>query len=175
MYSFALFRNLSSLIIEILQTENGEVYAYFFYCFILSNGTFWQLKLNFSNSRTLQNYLAWNLVRRYVPKIFLKDVLVLLDPSIGNLSDSEFSWNSCVGDTVNTAMGYATGALFVRRIMRDDTIKLVESRKLAKSMLTSVKEAFKRNLESLDWMDSETFVAAKVKIDTMSDIIGILL
>ena len=98
-----------------------------------------------------------------------------MDPKRVNLSDDEEPWGSCVIDTVTNAMGYATGALYVRRIMRNETRKLAESRKLAKLMLTSVKEAFKRNLEGFDWMDSETRGAAKVKVDMISDIIGILL
>ena len=83
--------------------------------------------------------------------------------------DDEKPWRKCV-DIVTDEMGYAAVAMYVRQIMRDDTsIKLAESKQLAESMLTSVKEAFKRNLKSLDWIDAETRDAVEEKIGNMSD------
>lgn len=39
-------------------------------------------------------------------------------------------------------------------------------------MINDVREAFKRNLKNLKWMDDETREAAMVKADAISDMIG---
>ena len=117
----------------------------------------------------LQNYLAWNAIKPYISEVFLKD---LMDPKLTNLSEDDEPWRPCV-ETITTAMGYAAGAMYIRRVMGDGTSKLAESTELAKLMLASVKEAFKHNLKHLDWIDRKTRVAVKEKVDMMSDIVGI--
>lgn len=39
-------------------------------------------------------------------------------------------------------------------------------------MINEVREAFKRNLKNLKWMDTETRNAAMIKADAISDMIG---
>lgn len=39
-------------------------------------------------------------------------------------------------------------------------------------MINEVREAFKRNLKNLKWMDTETRSAAMIKADAISDMIG---
>lgn len=109
--------------------------------------------------------MAWNAIKAYIPRTLMKELE-------GKLSDGEEQWDTC-DETINTKMGYAASAMYIRRITRDKTSKPEESKELAKSILTAVKGALKRNLEERDWLDSETRRAVKEKVDTMSDIIGI--
>ena len=79
---------------------------------------------------------------------------------------NEETWRSCVTDT-NNVLGFAVGAMFVRQNFHG------ESKPLAESMIATVKEAFKRNFDKLDWMDQDTRKAARDKADAISDMIGI--
>ena len=110
--------------------------------------------------------MAWNAIRPYILKYLLQSsILFELD------EDDDKSWRPCV-NTVTNEMGYAVAAAYVRQIIRDDISKPAETKQLAKSMLTSIKEAFKRNLNSLNWMEDGTRDAVKKKIELMSDIVG---
>ena len=56
-----------------------------------------------------------------------------------------------------SAMGYASGAMFVERVFQR------ESKKQAQDMIDSIKAAFEQRLNHLKWMDDETRNAALKK------------
>ena len=116
----------------------------------------------------VHNYLGWHVVRSYLsylPKAF-RDAGKILRKLLMGSDGNEETWRSCVTDT-NNVMGFAVGAMFVRQSFRG------ESKPLAESMISSVKEAFKSNFDNLDWMDDETRQAARLKADAITDMIGI--
>lgn len=47
-----------------------------------------------------------------------------------------------------------------------------DSKQQAEAMINEVRDAFKRNLKNLKWMDQETREAAMIKADAISDMIG---
>nr|CAG4649968.1 EOG090X01U4 [Sida crystallina] len=140
-YSPDFLKNLSSIIQELVVTDDGKI--------------------------LIQNYLAWHTVRAYVsclPKAF-RDAGKILRKSLMGSEGNEEIWRSCVTDT-NNVLGFAVGAMFVRQNFRGD------SKPLAESMISTVKEAFKKNFQKLDWMDDETRNAAREKADAITDMIG---
>ena len=56
-----------------------------------------------------------------------------------------------------TAMGYASGAMFVERVFKRG------SKKQAQEMIDSIKNAFEQRLNQLKWMDKGTRKAALIK------------
>lgn len=62
--------------------------------------------------------------------------------------------------------GFAVGAMFVREVFHG------EAKSQGEVMIENIRNAFKRNLKNLDWMDDETREAAIVKADAITDMIG---
>lgn len=66
----------------------------------------------------------------------------------------------------NNAIGFAIGAMFVRESFNG------KSKPQAEQMINEVRNAFKANLRSLEWMDNETRKLAEEKADAITDMIG---
>lgn len=123
---------------------------------------------NTTEGRTvLNNYLVWQTVRSLtvaLSKAFRDAYRGLRKALIGSEGGEE-PWRFCVTDT-NNVVGFATGAMFVREVYKSDI------RPGAEEMVDMVRNAFKRNLKRLDWMDEETRVAAMQKADAITKMIG---
>lgn len=115
----------------------------------------------------LNNYLVWQTVRSLtvaLSKAFRDAYRGLRKALIGSEGGEE-PWRFCVTDT-NNVVGFATGAMFVREVYKSDI------RPGAEEMVDMVRNAFKRNLNRLDWMDEETREAAIKKADAITKMIG---
>lgn len=125
------------------------------------------LNFFFSNFRIMNNYLVWQTVRSFtscLSKSFREAYKGLRKALIGS-DGGEEPWRYCVTDT-NNVMGFAIGAMFVREVFHG------ESKPQAEEMINDVRNAFKRNLNNLKWMDIETRKLADEKADAISDMIG---
>lgn len=130
-----------------------------------------ELLKEFNNSMegktVLNNYLMWQTVRSLtvaLSKAFRDAYRGLRKALIGSEGGEE-PWRFCVTDT-NNVVGFATGAMFVREVYKPDI------RPGAEEMVDMVRNAFKENLDRLDWMDDETREAAMQKADAISKMIG---
>lgn len=56
--------------------------------------------------------------------------------------------------------------MFVREVFHG------EAKTQGEIMIDNIRNAFKRNLKNLDWMDAETRKAAEIKADAITDMIG---
>nr|CAD7574544.1 unnamed protein product [Timema californicum] len=119
------------------------------------------------NNIVLNNYLVWQTVRSltgYLSKAF-RDAYKGLRKALVGSEGGEESWRFCVSDT-NNVIGFAIGAMFVREVFHGN------SKPMAEDMINEIREAFKRNLKKLSWMDQETREAAERKADAITDMIG---
>ncbi|XP_073958611.1 M13 family metallopeptidase neprilysin 3 isoform X3 [Choristoneura fumiferana] len=122
---------------------------------------------NDENKKILKNYLIWQVSRSlstYLSKAF-RDATKILRKALYGSEGTEESWRYCVTDT-NNAIGFAVGAMFVREVFHG------EAKTQGEFMIDNIRNAFKNNLKNLDWMDSETMMAAEVKADAITDMIG---
>nr|CAD7463193.1 unnamed protein product [Timema tahoe] len=118
------------------------------------------------NNIVLNNYLVWQTVRSltgYLSKAF-RDAYKGLRKALVGSEGGEESWRYCVSDT-NNVIGFAIGAMFVREVFHGN------SKPMAEDMINEIREAFKRNLKMLSWMDQETREAAERKADAITDMI----
>lgn len=79
---------------------------------------------------------------------------------------AEFDKMAVPTDPKKTFSGFAVGAMFVREVFHG------EAKTQGEIMIDNIRNAFKRNLKNLDWMDSETRSAAEIKADAITDMIG---
>ncbi|CAG2061727.1 unnamed protein product, partial [Timema podura] len=99
----------------------------------------------------------------YLSKAF-RDAYKGLRKALVGSEGGEESWRYCVSDT-NNVIGFAIGAMFVREVFHGN------SKPMAEDMINEIREAFKRNLKMLSWMDQETREAAERKADAITDMI----
>ncbi|XP_052752968.1 endothelin-converting enzyme homolog isoform X1 [Galleria mellonella] len=119
------------------------------------------------DQKTLTSYMMWQVSRSlstYLSKSF-RDATKILRKALFGSEGTEESWRYCVTDT-NNAIGFAVGAMFVREVFHG------EAKTQGEIMIDNIRNAFKRNLKNLDWMDSETREAAETKADAITDMIG---
>ncbi|PZC81626.1 hypothetical protein B5X24_HaOG212332 [Helicoverpa armigera] len=119
------------------------------------------------DQRTLTSYMMWQVSRSlstYLSKSF-RDATKILRKALFGSEGTEESWRYCVTDT-NNAVGFAVGAMFVREVFHG------EAKTQGEIMINNIRNAFKRNLKNLDWMDAETRKAAEIKADAITDMIG---
>ncbi|XP_062578045.1 endothelin-converting enzyme homolog [Saccostrea cucullata] len=117
--------------------------------------------------RTLHNYLLWHVVSSltsYLSKPF-RNAKKILTEALSGTTGGEELWRYCITDT-DGVVGMALGAMFVREAFKGD------SKQKAEKMVNEVKDAFKKNLPNLSWMDDETRQAAKDKANSVIDLIG---
>jgi neprilysin len=116
---------------------------------------------------TLANYLIWRFVRHRINNLdnrFAEAKQIFYHECFGR-EKSPPRWKSCVTQ-VNSNMGMATGALFVRKYFDEnskfDTITMVHE----------LQQSFRDILDETDWIDSPTKKLAEQKVNTMSLKIG---
>ncbi|GBP18634.1 Endothelin-converting enzyme homolog [Eumeta japonica] len=149
----------------ITNKENIVVYAPVYF----SNLTKVVTKYNKTEEgrKTLTSYMMWQVSRSlstYLSKSF-RDATKILRKALFGSEGTEESWRYCVTDT-NNAIGFAVGAMFVREVFHG------EAKTQGEIMIDNIKNAFKRNLKNLDWMDEETRKSAETKADAITDMIG---
>ncbi|KAJ2941005.1 hypothetical protein O0L34_g13132 [Tuta absoluta] len=119
------------------------------------------------DQKTITSYMMWQVSRSlstYLSKSF-RDATKILRKALFGSEGTEESWRYCVTDT-NNAIGFAVGAMFVREVFHG------EAKTQGEIMIDNIRNAFKRNLKNLNWMDEETRKAAEIKADAITDMIG---
>ncbi|XP_066144511.1 endothelin-converting enzyme homolog isoform X2 [Euwallacea fornicatus] len=117
---------------------------------------------------TLSNYLVWQTVKvfvSYLSKPFRDAYKGLRAALSGPDGAEEPQWRYCIQDT-NTVLGFALGAIFVREVFNP------QSKVQAEIMISEVRNAFIKNFNNLNWMDSQTRERAIEKAKAISDMIG---
>lgn len=120
-----------------------------------------------SEPATVANYLIWRFVRHRINNLdnrFLEAKQTFYLECFGR-EKSPARWKSCVSQ-VNSNMGMATGALFVRKYFDEnskfDTIAMVHE----------LQTSFREILNETDWIDAPTRRLAEKKVSSMSLKIG---
>lgn len=116
---------------------------------------------------TLNNYIIWQTVKALTPSLSreFRDAYKPLRKVLIGSDGGEETWRYCVTETSNV-LGFAVAAMFVR------SNNSTRPKPLAEKIISEVREAFKKNLQTLDWMDVDTRKAAIQKADAISDMIG---
>jgi len=112
--------------------------------------------------QSLIPYLRWHLTYNLSPllaKPFLEATLKV-DANLMGISQQPERWHKCVAAT-KSALPMVVDRLFIERFFSS------EDRRVAVSMLGYIKEAFKRDLEGVEWMSDESRAAALQKLDNI--------
>lgn len=116
---------------------------------------------------TVANYLIWRFVRHRINNLdnrFAEAKQVFYQECFGR-EKSPPRWKTCVTQ-VNSNMGMATGALFVRKFF-DENSKFDTT-----TMVHELQQSFREILGETDWIDSPTKKLAEQKVNAMSLKIG---
>lgn len=120
-----------------------------------------------TESKTVANYLLWRFVRHRISNLDdrFKDAKQKFYFVLFGREESPPRWKNCVNQ-VNTNMGMALGAMFVRKYFdensKQDTI----------DMTFDIQESFREILNSTEWIDAPTKILAEMKVNEMSLRIG---
>jgi neprilysin len=123
--------------------------------------------IELSEPSTVANYLLWRFVRHRINNLdnrFLEAKQTFYHECFGR-EKSPPRWKSCVTQ-VNSNMGMATGALFVKKYF-DENSKIDTV-----TMVHALQDGFRKILDNTDWIDSRTKKLAKQKLAAMSLKIG---
>ncbi|XP_078725644.1 endothelin-converting enzyme 2-like isoform X1 [Lampetra fluviatilis] len=124
--------------------------------------------INRTDTSVLNAYVLWSLVSKLTLSLgrsFRQAREELLEALLGAKASCTPRWQTCVEDTDST-LGFALGAMFIHSSFDNS------SKSNAQQMIAEIREAFTHNLDSLQWMDPETRVAAKQKANAIHDMIG---
>ncbi|XP_055922189.1 neprilysin-3 isoform X2 [Eupeodes corollae] len=115
----------------------------------------------------LNNYLVWQGVRTLTTCLSkpFRDAYKGVRKALLGSDGTEETWRYCVSDT-NNVIGFAVGAIFVRETFQGD------AKPQAEKMIDEVRDAFKKNLRNIPWMDVKTRKKAEEKADAITDMIG---
>ncbi len=106
------------------------------------------------HKRKLKNYLLWQTATQFT------------EETKNNLETSK-SISNCFKKTAE-AMPLALGAMFLRNRLGSESSKHL----VMETIGQSIKEAYKENLSSLSWMDNETRILLRDKVDAIRTLIG---
>ncbi|XP_059176890.1 endothelin-converting enzyme homolog isoform X2 [Physella acuta] len=108
--------------------------------------------------RILRDYLAISLLRSFRP-FFDKSIFEITETEEDEMEEV---WKRCTFYT-NKAMGFTTGALYVKGTDSEGSVEKMEK------LITYVKNAFKDFLLNKYWMDKKTRGKAEEKVDAIID------
>lgn len=123
--------------------------------------------LNRTQPKTIANYMLWKFVRHRINSLddrFHQAKQQFYNVLIGR-EKSPPRWKSCVNQ-VNTNMGMAVGAMFVRKYFDEN------SKQDTLAMTHELQESFREILNETSWLDEETRSLAERKVNRMSLKIG---
>ncbi|XP_069039803.1 membrane metallo-endopeptidase-like 1 isoform X3 [Lepisosteus oculatus] len=119
------------------------------------------------STRTLQNYLTWQLVMERVSSLSrrFKDARAHYRKALYGTTVEEARWRDCVR-YVQSNMENAVGALYVRETFAG------ESKRMVRELISKIQEAFVETLEELRWMDEQSKQKARDKAMAIKEQIG---
>lgn len=117
--------------------------------------------------RTVANYLFWRFLRHRVNNVDdrFNDAKQKFYFALFGREESPPRWKNCINQ-VNSNMGMAVGAMFVRRYFDEN------SKRDTMDMTHELQQSFREILESTDWIDFSTKQLAELKVNAMSLRIG---
>lgn len=117
--------------------------------------------------KTIANYLLWRFVRHRVNNLDdrFQEPKQLFFFALFGREQSPPRWKICVNQ-VNTNMGMAVGAMFVRKFFDEN------SKKDTVDMTYELQQSFREILNTTDWLDEKTRHLAELKVNAMQLQIG---
>ncbi|RUS73179.1 hypothetical protein EGW08_019053 [Elysia chlorotica] len=109
-----------------------------------------------ARKRDLRDYLALSVLRSF-KQYFERDIFELKETEEDSIDEP---WKRCTFYT-NKALGFSTGAMYVKSTGSEDSVKDMER------LITFVKIAFKDHLLHKFWMDKGTQKRAEKKVDAI--------
>ncbi|KAF9317063.1 hypothetical protein BG003_001233 [Podila horticola] len=118
---------------------------------------------------TLQNYFVWKLISQLAVNLDdeTRKPMMQLKAALQGVSANMVTprWETCV-DVVDAALGAMAGHFFIQQAFRGD------SKEGAESIISSLRTSFVDGLARLDWLDNETLVNAKEKVEYLIQKVG---
>ncbi|KAF9331960.1 hypothetical protein BG006_005193 [Podila minutissima] len=118
---------------------------------------------------TLQNYFVWKLISQLAVNLDgeTRQPMMRLKAALQGTSSHIVTprWETCV-DVVDAALGAMAGHFFIQQAFKGD------SKEGAESIISSLRTAFVDGLAHLDWLDHETLVNAKEKVEYLIQKVG---
>lgn len=123
--------------------------------------------LSKTDKRTIANYAVWMLIHEMIQHLTEKFISLQHEYKkvLEGVTQEKPRWEKCIA-FVNENMGMAVSAMFVQKSFRK------ESKDAALEMILNIRNAFTELLTENTWMDYETKIFAREKVDTMKDKIG---
>lgn len=115
----------------------------------------------------LRAYLRWHVLRTFARSLatpFFDEAFAFTRTLTGQ-DEPRARWKRCVEST-DHSLGELLAQPFVAKRFAGD------SKVAAESYVKGIREAFAANLDTLDWMDDETKVAARAKLDKFTFLVG---
>lgn len=123
--------------------------------------------LEYTDDRTVSNYLLWRFVKNRISNLGERYTKVKQDyikVLFGRQSQPE-RWRSCV-TYVSGNLGYVVGAMFVKRYFPE------ASKNDTDEMIGLIRESFGSALQDAHWMNEETRLVAQEKVNTIVKNVG---
>ncbi|KAL1138217.1 hypothetical protein AAG570_009908, partial [Ranatra chinensis] len=113
------------------------------------------------------NYLHWRVVKVFSRDLNdkIRSLAFAFDQVFTGATQDHPRWRECIFST-NNAMSMAVGYSYVQKHF-DDSAK-----KTALEMSENIKSVFSEEMSKVTWMDNDTRIAARAKVDSMSQLIG---
>ncbi|XP_073971448.1 neprilysin-like isoform X2 [Rhodnius prolixus] len=118
-------------------------------------------------TKVLANYLNWRVVKFFSRELNddMRKLAFQFEQVFTGATMDQPRWKECLQST-DGAMNMAVGYIYAKKYF-DNAAKQV-----AEVMSANIKAVFSEQMDNLSWMDEETKKAAKIKVDTMSQLIG---
>lgn len=110
-------------------------------------------------------YLLQFFVRTYFKNIPDEIQEILTDLQSSNATEQWSYEQYCMKETIKN-FEYVMGAIYVRELIH------INTKAKATEMFNEIRNEFVKNLKKLDWMDDETRLHVREKVDAISSLIG---
>ena len=129
--------------------------------------------INETDSRIVANYMAWRVVKtsmKYLNQA-AQDIKQKYDKSKTGKEEKKAAWKRCVKSSGFNQYMYNKGAgaassMYVRKYFK------AEEKRVMLEMIDYIRKSFKSIVDNSSWMDGETKIEAKKKLDKMGQIIA---
>lgn len=123
--------------------------------------------LETAGKKTVQDYLRWSILTEYIPHLSTPfyDEAFDMDSKLSGAKVKQARWETCVSRT-DSAFMHLVSKMYVDSYFSSD------SKTIGKDMISGIRKSFVTNLDSNDWMDSETKERAKAKANAINEKIG---
>ncbi|MBO0873491.1 MAG: M13 family metallopeptidase [Pseudonocardia sp.] len=117
---------------------------------------------------TWKQYLKWHLIQDYAPYLstnFVNTRFDFVGKVLGGREQNRERWQRGVA-AVNGELGEPLGRLYVAKYFAP------EAKQRAEALVHNLLDAYRRSIDTLDWMSPQTKAAARAKLDKLAVKIG---